>query len=809
MNTEQNSAASNLGAPTLVIAGPGTGKTTTLVGRYEFLLNQGVSPHRIICCTFSRKAADEIKERLSKEGEKPANISTFHALAISILKKIGDPIGIPKDFVVWSHEGERRRKVRELVKAHNDQAFVSALSKEEVDAVKILEFIDSQREDLLDPEDASLKAASRNNKLEVFYSDIYSGFDAYLSQEQKLDFPRMVEKAVAALEHDTANGGSYAKFLSHILIDEYQDINFSQKIMIDLMMSEGAELWAVGDDLQAIYGWRGSNVRYILDFEKNYPSAKIFTLKSNYRSGDHILQAADNLSRHFLNKYPKTLIGERNVQGEVFYEQSNSFQAEAKSVAKEISDQVKAGKQPSEIAVLSRTNERPKLLATELIKMGIPVNLQGGVATFSDYESKQFIAAATLIAGQKPGSRLPRVAKDVYGFCMRLKEDGKPWQTQIKALTTYFVKRPPANYTSQQVELRSKNIEAVSEYLGKFKEPETTLKILNATLDNNTKDAVFIGTIHSAKGLEWPSVFVLGWEDGHLPQRQDNSVDTYEEERRIAYVAITRAKDFLLLTSSNDGKSDRSSSPFLAEMLGSTSSEQQEPKKTTSTEKADPNLDRIKALLKKYMDPASTKAEKEAAIARAKKLMAEHGYVISNGKIVKVKQSSPESTPEIDRQQVNIKQQNKTDDEELRKKRWEDYQERIIAQSIAKEAEYTAHDLASGEGTSGDWGTSSALPGFLLDAGYSVRKDGPSQMRRHQILEGILLGRFEPPEYLTESVNLSWGKPNSVERLQKMRNSLNTSLGMQLGKSNPSQQAINKWVKDIEYLDTELKSKLN
>jgi len=186
--------------------------------------------------------------------------------------------------------------------------------------------------------------------------------------------------------------------------------------------------------------------------------------------------------------------------------------------------------------------------------------------------------------------------------------------------------------------------------------------------------------------------------------------------------------------------------------------------------------------------------------------MAEHGYVVSNGKIVKVKQSTPESAPEIGRQQVDIKQQNKTYDDELRKKRWEDYQERIIAQSIAKEAEYTAHDLASGEGKSGDWGTSSALPGFLLDAGYSVRKDGPSQMRRQQILEGILLGRFEPPEYLTESVNLSWGKPKTVERLQKMRNSLNTSLGMQLGKSTPSQQAIDKWIKDIEYLDNTLQN---
>ena len=219
----------------------------------------------------------------------------------------------------------------------------------------ILEYIDEVRERLIDPEDAYIEATELNNDLFLKYSQIYKLYENYLSENELIDYPRMIHYAYKAFSHDANNKQNFISQFKHILIDEYQDINFSQKAMIDEILKGGADLWAVGDDDQAIYGWRGSNVKYILDFEINYPGTKKIILKTNYRSEDEIVEASNNLSKHFLQRHEKNIISFGNGEGEVkFFENENEI-SESKLISKLIKTQIKKVSF-SDVAILARTN---------------------------------------------------------------------------------------------------------------------------------------------------------------------------------------------------------------------------------------------------------------------------------------------------------------------------------------------------------------------------------------------------------------------------------------------------------------------
>ena len=282
MNNEQKLAAEHEGGPLLVIAGPGTGKTTTLVGRYKYLLDRNIKTNQILCCTFSRKAADELKLRINSQAtsnDKSMFIGTFHALALRILKSIGNDIGFGKELKIWSKDYERLSVIEDIQKKENIEEYFETLESEDAKPAAVLAYIDSVREELLDPEDASIRASEKGDKAELAYCEVYREYDQYLEEQDKLDFPRMVQMAVKALEHNAANGGSYLRKFKHVLVDEFQDINAAQKCMIDYFVSANSNLWAVGDDYQAIYGWRGSNVRYMLDFKNSYKDSTVHALK--------------------------------------------------------------------------------------------------------------------------------------------------------------------------------------------------------------------------------------------------------------------------------------------------------------------------------------------------------------------------------------------------------------------------------------------------------------------------------------------------------------------------------------------------
>ena len=750
MNEEQRKAAIHAGGPLLLLAGPGTGKTRTLVGRYEHLLKTGVKPSEILCCSFSRKSADELIERISDITDLQSlkvSIGTFHSLALRILRSLGNEVGLPKDFEIWSNDFERRAVIKEIKEREKFIKLYANLPSEETTEAEILSFIDRAREELIDPEDASVRAAERNHKVELANSEIFALYEQYLVDNNKLDFPRMVQLAVKALQNNSSNNGSYTKRFKHLLVDEFQDINRSQKSLIDLFVSGGAKLWVVGDDFQAIYGFRGSNVRFMRNFEDDYENAEVHALKVNYRAGTHLVQLAENLSGHFIEGFKKKLEPSKTDTGQIFYDELNNENDEANAILEEISIRLESGIQRSDIAVLSRTKKRPVLIASKLIEKGIPVDLKDGIFPFEGFYEKQLIQAASIASGVFLKLNWPRVPKELFGFAKKLEPED--WPRKIKALTTFISSRLKEKDSGPI----ASNLEKLRDSLMSFPNAKSFFNVLTASFENKvSQDKVFIGTIHSAKGLEWDSVFLIGMEDGHLPQRQSVSVKIYDEERRMAYVGITRAKNFLFLSSINrQGKEKVAQSPFLSEMFGPQQNQE--------------------------VDPVDIKIEQNPQIG-------------SNKKSIQTKKISEE------------------ENSAFIKDRWKAYQERVI-QKNKENLAISSSPIADGQGeTSSSWDPLTVGTGFLQDAGYTTRKDGPNSRDRQDLLAQIFSGQQKLPSWLTDSVTAQWGAPNSVERFNKIRNTINVAIGTQKGRANPSMQAIKKWEEDMEFMDVSLKPKI-
>ncbi|MDA9771654.1 ATP-dependent helicase [Emcibacteraceae bacterium] len=746
LNAEQKIAAEYMDGPALVLAGPGTGKTTTLVARYKHLLVNNVPAQKILSCTFSKKAADEMKFRLGEATDiqtKSPPIGTFHSLSLKILKSIGEPIGVGKDFVIWAKDWEREKVVdgylKELIKA----GVYDEVDKDEINARSALNFIDDSRETLLDPEDASVKASEKGDVAGIAHAELYSLYNNYLNTENKIDFPRMVELACKALEQNNDDGGKFGEKFTHILVDEYQDINLAQKTLIDLILAEGTQLWAVGDDFQAIYGWRGSDIRYILEFSKQYSGAKVFTLPQNYRSGKLIIDAANRVSANIKEKFDKDLKATRSVEGEIIYDHLANEDNEAEAIVNEIEERIRLGIPKSEIAVLARTNKLPINTVNLLIRRGIPLNLKGGVAAFTEYEARLLLTAIASSSEQKLENIWAlRMSPGLYGFSKKL--IGENWERRVKALATYIQKRPPQGISDEEIKAQEENLERYRDYILTFKDASSLFGILKSVLDNNENtDRVFVGTIHSAKGLEWDTVIIMGWEDGMLPQRQSISHRAFEEERRIAYVGITRAKNLLMLTYVKERNGQENIiSPFIDEI---------------------------------FIDEAS------------QDIIASDQTPLNDGNL----------NNSHDQFSGTYTSKNSDDDklenflQYLRKIR-----EDVKRRSIKK--------IADGQGDGSGWSDQSAGTGFLAEVGYTVKKDGPLSDERQSILSDVLHGQLDLPDWISESVQDQWGEPNTEERFSKIRNTINVALGQQKGRLEPSSQAIEKWEDDLTFLDEEL-----
>ncbi len=754
LNKEQLEASEIKDERVLVLAGPGTGKTTTLVSRYKYLINQGIKPEEIICCTFSKKATDEIKSRIEKELKldvKNLPIGTFHALANRALKKLANTINInvPKEVL---SEKERRDIITNL-KNENPKILDELKYLDQLPS-NVLQYLDQVREQLLDPEDAAIEASEKGDPIIIAYADMYKLYEEYLSQNGLVDYTRMIQYAYKAFAADAEKDKSYISQFKHILIDEYQDINFAQKSMVDQLLKGGSSLWVVGDDDQAIYGWRGSNVKFILEFEDNYIDAKKVILNTNYRSENKIVIAANNLAKRFVERHPKNIISFGNDEGEVSVFKNKDEDQEASKILDLINNRSKE-KQYKDIAILARTNTLPKAVVKELSSSNIPMVLKNNVNLFNDSSTKDLLTAVAIASDIKPQIGWDKkISPKLYGFSKKLLEENN-WQTKIKSLSTSVKNQLSPKLKESEKKSKEKEIENCQSYLARYENASKAFQVIS-TLFNQPKDGngVYIGTIHGAKGLEWETVIIMGCEDDKLPHSLNSDVWEIEEERRVAYVGITRPKTNLFLTwsESRDG-TDKLPSPYLSEILDKKADE-----KVATKEK----VSRYTPMIEDWSIQAK-----------------EHQKKIERLRLVQIHRE---------------------------KKRREEFiaEKQRRAELIAENRRAINTSIADGMGQGSGW-IKDTGNGFLLEVGYSAIKGGPSEKERHDILSKVFSGQIEMPDTLKQEVAKTWGKPNSIERLKKMRNTINVALGAQKAKTNSSQQAIEKWERDLNHIDNILK----
>jgi superfamily I DNA/RNA helicase len=565
----------------------------------------------------------------------------------------------------------------------------------------------------------------------------------------------MIHYAYKAFALDASTNKSYISQFKHILIDEYQDINFAQKSLIDELLKGGASLWVVGDDDQAIYGWRGSNVKFILNFEEYYPDAKKVVLNTNYRSENNIVIAANNLAKRFVERHEKNIISFGNDEGEVSVYKNKDEETEASKIIDLINKRNKST-HFKDIAILARTNTLPKSVVRALSSANIPMVLKNNVSLFNDSSTKDLLNAAAIASGIKSQRGWDKnISPKLYSFAKKLLEEDK-WETKVKSLSTSILRQLPSSLSENERKQKEKEVENCKNYLIQYDNASKAFEMVN-TLFRQPKDGngVHIGTIHGAKGLEWETVIVMGCEDDKLPHSLNSDVWEIEEERRIAYVGITRPKTNLYLTwAENRDGFEKLPSPYLSEILD--------------------------------VKPKSKTVVSEDRVSKYISIMENFG------------KEAREHQKKLEKQRlILIHREKKRKEERIAEK-----QKR--ADFIAENRRAINSGIADGMGKGGGW-IKDTGNGFLLEVGYSAIKDGPSDKVRHEILSKVFNGQIEMPDTLKKEVAKSWSEPKSAERLKKMRNIINTALGAQKAKINPSQQAIEKWERDLQYIDNVLK----
>ena len=746
LNNEQKKASESDAKSLLVLAGPGTGKTTALVARFIHLVNQGVKPKNILCCAFARKAADEIEKRINSEmslDKKDLSIGTFHSIGNKAIKELGHLVGIQIPEKILSWDKDRLKIIKELQKELEDE-YNLIDDKEEKSPLAVLQYIDNVRKKLLDPEDAGVEAAQNGNKANMAHAGVYDLYEKYLTENKLIDFERMIQWSCRVLEADASSNQDFISQFTHILVDEYQDINFAQKTMIDYFLKSGSNLWVVGDDDQAIYGWRGSSVDFILDFEKNYPGSSKVYLSKNYRSGSKIVNVANRLAQRFYKRHDKNINSERDTKGNVEIINLKTEEFEALEIVSSVKERHKQGIEYKDIAVLARTNFLPTTIISKLISAGIPVAVRHGVKLFKDPVPQDLLTAVAVSSNTKPEKGWNKnISPNVVSFAKKISHE--PWKTQVKALATLLEKWSPKYLNDDELIQRIDILTNYRDYLLEFKNANDVFpRIRNAQIISESKNSVHVGTIHGSKGLEWDTVYVIGWEDNLMPHELNSYLKSkIDEERRLAYVAITRAKNLLKLF---------------------------------------------------YLDERSKKSQPPS------RFLAE----IYQKKDIEKFDHSPEK-----REVYNV---NENDDKEDKEDN-EDYEEfqKIFNELQEKRKTHNKNTISENIADGMKQGSQQlfiAGEGLLSLAGYNVQKNGPLQRERQNLLAKIFHGEVELPSTFSENLSEQWGSPNSTERLRKIRNTINTSLGMQKGRSNTSLQAVKKWEEDLEYIDDELKPEI-
>ena len=561
LNEQQKQAVLATTGPVLVIAGPGSGKTRVLTTRVAYLIKEkSVDPSSILCVTFTNKAANEMRTRIGVLMGAQVTvpwIGTFHSIGARILRRHAEEVGRSRDFVIYD-DNDSSVAIKQLI-SNFGESYPANLKPAAVGWA-----IDSAKNELIGPDEYKLYS---HGPFQNAVAELYPRYQKLLTKNNAMDFADLLMLTVELFGNEKILE-RYQKQFQYILVDEYQDTNHAQYTIIKNLAEKHKNLCVVGDVNQAIYSWRGADYKNILQFEKDYPEAQIVRLDQNYRSTKSIVEAASkliSLSKHHL----KMDLWTDNVEGEsISLFEARSEQDEGEYIALKIINETQqsiANASLDDFAILYRTNAQSRALEETFIKWGIPYRLVGGVKFYERMEVKDVLAYLRLLQNWNDSVAYERAEKlgknrlkalEAYSHSIDVHEtptiellDG------VLSCTKYLDKY--SKDTEEEV-ARKENVRELRtvatqfESLGEFLEnvalvQEDFLKDQKST--DVPKPAVTFMTLHSAKGLEFKTVFLIGLEEGLFPhQRSLNSIDELEEERRLCYVGITRAKHKLHLT---------------------------------------------------------------------------------------------------------------------------------------------------------------------------------------------------------------------------------------------------------------------
>lgn len=612
MNDKQAEAVQTTDEPLLIMAGAGSGKTRVLTHRIAYLIDEKyVNPWNILAITFTNKAAREMRERAIalNPATQDTLIATFHSMCVRILRREADYIGYNRNFTIVD-PGEQRTLMKRIIKQLN-------LDTKKWNERSILGTISNAKNDLLDEIAYEKQAGDMYTQV---IAKCYKAYQEELRRSEAMDFDDLIMMTLRLFDQNKDVLAYYQQRYQYIHVDEYQDTNHAQYQLVKLLASRFKNICVVGDADQSIYGWRGADMQNILDFEKDYPQAKVVLLEENYRSTKKILQAANNVINHNKNRRPKKLWTQNDEGEQIVYHRANNEQEEAVFVASTIDNIVREqGKNFKDFAVLYRTNAQSRTIEEALLKSNIPYTMVGGTKFYSRKEIRDVIAYLNILAntsdnisferivnepkrGVGPGT-LEKIRSFAYEQNMSLLDSssnvmisplkGKAAQavwdlanliltlrSKLDSLTVTEITENLLDKTGYLEALQVQNtlesqarIENIEEFLSVTKNfddnPEITvegetgldrlsrflndLALIADTDDSATETAeVTLMTLHAAKGLEFPVVFLIGMEEGVFPlSRAIEDADELEEERRLAYVGITRAEQILFLTNAN------------------------------------------------------------------------------------------------------------------------------------------------------------------------------------------------------------------------------------------------------------------
>lgn len=612
MNDKQAEAVQTTEGPLLIMAGAGSGKTRVLTHRIAYLIDEKmINPWNILAITFTNKAAREMRERAMALNPATSEtlIATFHSMCVRILRREADHIGYNRNFTIVD-PGEQRTLMKRILKNLN-------LDPKKWNERAILGTISNAKNDLLDEVAYEHQAGDMYTQI---VAKCYKAYQEELRRSEAMDFDDLIMMTLRLFDKNPDVLAYYQQRYQYIHVDEYQDTNHAQYQLVKLLASRFKNICVVGDADQSIYGWRGADMQNILDFEKDYPEAKVVLLEENYRSTKKILQAANEVIKNNRNRRPKKLWTQNDDGEQIVYYRANDERDEAVFVASTIDNIIREeGKNFKDFAVLYRTNAQSRTIEEALLKSNIPYTMVGGTKFYSRKEIRDVISYLNLIANPADNISFERVvnepkrgvgpgtlekirtfayeqnmslldasanimlspikgkaAQGVYDFAnmilnLRDQLDGLSITETVEAVLD---KSGYLDAISMQQTLESQaRIENIEEFMSVTKnfdetntdgtEDETGIdrlgRFLNdlaliADTDDGDMEAaeVTLMTLHAAKGLEFPVVFLIGMEEGVFPlSRASEDPEELEEERRLAYVGITRAEEILFLTNAN------------------------------------------------------------------------------------------------------------------------------------------------------------------------------------------------------------------------------------------------------------------